>query len=324
MFSNAKLRLLMTLVGFERLGAEDIPGASWVVPSALGSKDLQDTKSAIERCFEKPAVDNERDPRDLLRRKGNDDVTGSYGLTADINFGSESEGEEVPDGPLFPPNPRSKSNALDELKKKRKKKQKNDDREPLDDETLEERRFKRQENALARQAKIKSELYIHASDDESDEEGDEEFFRLEEQRRKDQAARIKKALLLGAIEDSSGKASKKKAGQKRKSGQSSEKADDQKRQRPSPPVESDDDNEEDDDILMIGVERSAPRRSFNYEDDEDIDLDDDLAFSRDRQKSASAAGSSHPDGDHDEDEEPVAAPSRRRMRAGFVVESDSE
>lgn len=318
----------MALVGFERLGVEDVPGASWVVPATLGSKDLRDTKSAIDRCLEKPVADgDESDPRDLLRRKDNDDVRGeSYRLTGDVNFGSDSEGEEVPDGPLFAPNPRSKSNALDRLKEKRKRKQKNDEREPLDDETLEERRLKRQENALARHAKIKSELYIHASDDETDEENDEEFFRLEEQRRKDQAIRIKKALLLGAAEDASGKSGK-KGGQKRKITQSSGNTDEAKRRRPSPPAESAEE-EEDDDILMIGVERSQPTRQSNNEDDEDdLDVDDDLAFSRDRQKSSSRSAHSEsrkPGGDQDEDDEPVTAPSRRRMRAGFVIESDSE
>ena len=332
MFSNAKLRLLMVLVGFERLGVEDVPGASWVVPSALGSKTLRDTKSVIDNCLEKPfADDNERDPRNLLRRKDNGDMyEGSQRALADVDFGSDSEGGEVPDGPLFPPNPRSKSNALDDLKKKRKKKQKDDNREPLDDEVIEARRLKRHKSALDRQAKIRSELYIHASDDETDEEADEEFFRLEEQRRKDQAVRIKKALLLGAVEDPDNQTGKKKAGQKRKSGQSSGNTDEPKRRRPSPQAESDDD-----DIIMTGVDRPLSRGSPNKEYDgasqseDDLDLDDDLAFSRDRRKPASPIHSTHSnganaEGDHDEDDEPVIAPSRRRMRGGFVVESDSE
>lgn len=317
----------MVLVGFERLGVEDVPGASWVVPSALGSKALRYIKSVIDNCLEKPfAEDNERDPRDLLRRKDIGDVyEEGHRALADVNFGSDSEGEEVPDGPLFPPNPRSKSNALNDLKKKRKQKQKEDNREPLDDEIIEERRLNRQKNALARQAKIRSELYIHASDDETDEEGDEEFFRLEEQRRKDQAVRIKKALLLGAMEDPENQTGRKKSGQKRKTVQSAGNADERKRRRPSPQAESDDD----DDILMTGVDRPLSRESPNHEQDDDSDLDDDFAFSRDRQKSASPNHSIHSsganaDGNQDEDEEPVTAPSRRRMRAGFVVDSDSE
>lgn len=317
----------MTLVGFERLGMEDVPGASWVVPSAMKSKNLRDIKSTIDRCLDKPvAGDDEQDPRELLRRVGND-TRDNYGPTGDVDFGSESEGEDtVPDELLFPPNPRSKSNALDELKKSRKKR--GNEHSPLDDETLEQRRLTREENAQARNAKIKSDLYIRASDEESNADDDEEFFRLEEERRKDQAERIKKALMLGRVEEDN-----KPYRRKRKSGQKNSAAE-RKRQRQSPPsAES-----EDDDILMTGV-RTPPRRpeSSPHGDNEDtpptpveddLVLDDDLAFSRDRQKEAPGSEDQGPGsdaakatGDADE-EEPVTT--RRPTRGGFVIESDSE
>lgn len=309
MFSNGKLRLLMTLVGFERLGMEDVPGASWVVPSAMKSKDLRDTKAIIDQSLEKAATgDDERDPRDLLRRV--DDGDASHRAAGDVDFGSESEGEDtVPDGLLFPPNPRSKSNALDELKKKRKKKR-DDGHEPLNDETLEKRRRTREENAQSRQAKIKSDLYIHESDEESDDEANEEFFRLEEQRRKEQSERIRKALLLGRADDGN------KPDRRKRKSEPKNSAAERKRQRQSPPEASDD---SDDDILMTGV-RSPRRPASSHGDneetpDDDLDVDDDLTFSRDRQKEQS------PGGAEDEDEEPIAP---RRIRSGFVVESDSE
>lgn len=256
-----------------------------------------------------------------------------------IQFGDESEGEdEVPDGPLFPPNPRSKSNALSELKNKRKKKQNQDgEKEPLDEETLEEQRQVRLENAQARQRKIKSNLFIQASDEDSDD--DEEFFRLEEQRGKEQAERIKQALLIG---NPSGKPGKKKGGRKRKSDESRVQS---KRQR-GPPKGVDDGNsdKDGDDMLMMGVGDGSPSSQKGVSDDEDtrpmpveddLDLDDDLAFSRDREKELSPAN--HDDtsaprtadavagDDAEEDEDvPPTAPGRRRMRAGFVIESDSE
>lgn len=331
MFANAKLRLLMTVVGFERLGVEDVPGASWVVPSAMTAKDLHEIVSEVNKALVSP-VSEENDPREQLRRKPTGSARDSLTLQSNVNvnFGSESEGEdEVADGFLFPPNPRSKSNALEELKKKRKKKRKSDaEKEPLDDEILEERRQARLTNTLARQAKIKSDLFIHASDEESDEDADKEFFRLEEERRKKQAENVKKAMLTGETETAQGK---KKASRKRKSDTGAAEA---KRARRKS-AESDANSDEDNDILMADLDGQSPRSQQEVstshgavdEDtpltsaEDDLYFDDDLAFSRD--KLHTAATEAPMDVDDDEEDTPVV-PSRRRMRGGFVLESDSE
>lgn len=321
----------MTVVGFERLGVEDVPGASWVVPSAMTANDLHEIISEVNKALVSP-VSEENDPREQLRRKPTGSARDSLTLQSNINvnFGSESEGEdEVPDGFLFPPNPRSKSNALEELKKKRKKKRKSDaEKETLDDEILEERRQARLTNTLARQAKIKSDLFIHASDEESDEDADKEFFRLEEERRKKQAENVKKAMLTGEIETAQGK---KKASRKRKSDTGAAEA---KRARRKS-AESDADSDGDDDILMADLDGQSPRSQQEAstshgamdEDtpltsaEDDLYFDDDLAFSRD--KPQPAAAETPMDVDDDEEDTPVV-PSRRRMRGGFVLESDSE
>lgn len=328
MFANAKLRLLMSSVGFERLGVEDVPGASWVVPAALTSDDLREKVSPINKALLNPVSEgSEEDPRQLLRRRetGSARQSGVHG-PLDVNFGSDSEGEDtVPDGPLFPPNPRSKLNALDELKKKRKKKRKDDtEKEPLDDETLNARRDERLSNALARQAKIKSDLFIHASDEESDEEADKVFFRLEEERRLKQAEDVKRAQLTGTLE----KASKggKSSVRKRKSdlGIASNAAEPKRRRRG--PGSDDGDG----DILMAehspGSQQLSTTHDAQADEDtpltsaeDDFNFDDDLVINRDRQPKAVAA---EDDADGDEEDTPVA---RRRMRGGFVLdESDSE
>jgi replication fork protection complex subunit Tof1/Swi1 len=355
MFSNAKLRLLMTLVRFERLGMEDVPGASWIVPSSLASQDLRHTRSIIEQCLAEPVTENSgRDLSQLIRRKlGNNTRQGRDEQTADVDFGSDSEGDDnVPDGPLFPPNPRSRANALEQLKKQRKKRRKEaggEEEEEPDEQDLEERRRARLENALARQAKIKSDLYIHASDEETDEEADQEFFRLEEQRRKEQAERIRKALLHGVVEEVSDKPRKKGNGRKRTSDQHiASTADTQsKRRRRQQRTEGLDDN---DDLVMTGTEARSPdstglgspslQGANDVEDipvtseEDELDFDDDLAFSRNRNRDQVPSAENDdreteppaPDTvDEDDDEAaPVAAPPRRRMRAGFVIESDSE
>lgn len=355
MFQNAKLRLLMTLIGFERLGVEDVPGASWVVPSSLTAKALQDIRDVIEKSRNNPMEEvNGSDPRHQLRRKaGGETRAESYGAM-DVDFGADSEGEDdIPDGPLFPPNIRSKSNALEELKqRRRKRRQSNEEPEPLDDETIEERRRTRMANALARQAKIKSDLYIHASDEESDEEADEEFFRLEEERRKAQAKRIRKALLTGIVEDPAQTTTTKKKGGKRMSTDGEQEASNGGRKRPRPSIfgGGSDNGDSDDDILMTVAEQSprAPRAGSASNEgidnetpltsaEDEMDFDDDLAFSKERRshtaaeeapstkaQTATINTADGDSGDDDEEDAPIVAPSRRQIRGGFVVDSDSD
>ncbi|KAL4994785.1 topoisomerase 1-associated factor 1 [Aspergillus recurvatus] len=345
MFQNAKLRLLMTLLKFDRLGQENVEGISWIIPSGLKSDELRESKAVIDKALVIGNTD-ERDPNDLLRKKyGHESRGGISDQALDVDFGSDSEGEDViPDGPLFPANPRSKSSALNDLKKMRKKRKDKGEKESVDEETLEERRQARLENTRSRLAKIKSDLYVHASDEESDDEADREFFRLEEERRKEQSERIKKALLLGRIEDARKNARQKK--REKRSNESNTAGEEEasgKRRRRSRETSTE---LEDDDILMDDAEMpprasSAESRSNDTDGvdkvsaaaEDELYFDDDLAFGRDREDNESNVGrdgvdessSGKNEGDNEEAEDvPLAVPGRRRMRAGFVVESDSE
>ncbi|KAL4877290.1 timeless protein-domain-containing protein [Aspergillus karnatakaensis] len=341
MLLNAKLRLLMTLIQFERLGQENVEGSSWIIPSNLNSTELRESKATIDKALVIGNID-ERDPDGLLRRKyGNEPRRATEQTTLDVKFGSDSEGEDtVPDGPLFPPNPRSKSNVLDELKKKRKKK---GEKYPVDEGTLEERRLARLENTRSRLAKIKSDLYVHASDEESDDEADEEFFRLEEERRKEQSERIKKALLTGRTEELLGTTKKKRGKRSSDAAAEEEQEVSGKRQRQSRQATT---NLDDGDVLMGNTgtlsRASSVASSANDETgvekdstEDELYFDDDLAFNRDREKDnqpnlhsesrdAPSPQQSKAADEDDEEDVPVAVPSRRRMRAGFVVDSDSE
>ncbi|KAJ5734247.1 hypothetical protein N7493_003033 [Penicillium malachiteum] len=339
MFANAKLRLLMGLVGFERLGVEDVPGASWVIPPTLKADDLRETISNLNHTLVNPIPEgSDEDPRTMLRRKDTGSGRNSGVHEAlDVNFGSESEGEDtVPDGIMFPPNPRSKSNALDELKKKRKKKKTratSGEPEPVDDETLEAHRQARLANALARQQKIKSELFIHPSDEESDEEADREFFRLEEERRKAQAENIKNAMMTGIVAKSTAKGKKKASVRKRKSDEGISAAGKSKRRRrESASAESDADSDSDGDVAMMDMDAASPQSqqavstSHGAQDNEDtpltsaeddMDFDEDFAFGGNRPKPSAPAN----DSDAEEDTRVVSS---RRMRGGFVIDSDSE
>ncbi|KAE8146073.1 topoisomerase 1-associated factor 1 [Aspergillus avenaceus] len=338
MFSNAKLRLLMALVKFERLGMEDVPGASWVVPSSQSSKDLRVTKSTIDRCLDNPYKGAfERNPHQMIRRKYDTEDKGhTHQTSLDVKFGSDSEGEEVPDGQFFPPNPRPQANALNGSKKKRTKRKDDlddDENEQVDEAVLEARREARLENTRARLAKIKSDLYVHSSDDESDDEVDREFFDLEEKRRKEQAARIRKALLTGIVEEIGNKANT-KSDRKRQNDPNGTRGSAmqnkrQRRRRATKEVEVNDEN------MKRKFSASSSSRGGaqgdqdtspgdDDDDDDDLGVDDSLAFRRDRE---SGDGDDMELDDPTETEAKEAAPAvavPRRVRAGFVIDSDSE
>ena len=70
MFKDNKLRLLMTLVGFIRLGATDDPDASWIIPSSLTSAELLEAISLIRKFeFDPPIYEDGKAPEDLVRSK---------------------------------------------------------------------------------------------------------------------------------------------------------------------------------------------------------------------------------------------------------------
>ncbi|KAI5307643.1 Topoisomerase 1-associated factor 1, partial [Ascosphaera atra] len=197
MIKNGHFRLLLSLVGMDRITSDEEEDAPWIIPSSLGSANLDESLQAIQKYLQEPMNEvNGRDPREQLRRKKKDARDGpTYDPSYHIDFGDQSEGvDDIDDEILFPANPRSRSNKSAQNKPSRRKRR--DAGIELSDEAAEQRRLKRQAAALERQRRIKSDLYIHASDEDSDSEADEEFFAREEARRKQQAANVKRAALF--------------------------------------------------------------------------------------------------------------------------------
>ncbi len=217
MFKDNKLRLLMTLAGFERLGADDEPGVSWIIPSAIAARELHETHDAIQKHRNNPVMHyGQEDPmsaEQMLRRKPSRRAA----------YDDDSEGDDiVADGEedfLFPggggpTNTNRKSAALDELKQTRRKRRHSDNEDGLDDEIREARRKARLEADLEKRRKIKSAEFVIDSDGE-DEEGDLMFFRKEDERRKAHAAKVLEALSVGRVEG--GKDGSDRGNKKRKS-----------------------------------------------------------------------------------------------------------
>lgn len=351
MFRSGRLRLLLTLAGLGIFGREDVLGAQWSIPSSIPSQSLEETHRMIQQHCNSPIAETEEsDPRDLIRRQP---TARSDQEPADTNyrvdFGNDSEGEDGDiDSALFPPNIRSRSGAIDELRRKRNKRGKQGDEEESgpDEETLEARRQARQDNALARQRKIKSDLYIHASDEDTDEEGDNDFFAREEQRRKEQAQRVRQALLTGVYEEPGTNKRKKRPPGK---GKNREPPNGKGNKRRKSDMSLDSDKE--DEPMMDQDPSNSESMSITHEtpptSTEDATVNDgfremspDAPFSWSKTPTnigmegfpsipeASNEGreeaKNDDDDDGDEDDGPAIPMRRPRVMAGFVIDSDSD
>lgn len=208
MFKEARLRLLMTLSGMERLGIEDEPNATWIVPSSRTSAELRHTHETIEQHRKNPIFEYGDEDRlsaeELLHRKLTDrakkveydDDSDDDGRASDSD--ADNDFLHPFSGPVDRPNAHHK--ALDALKAKRRKRRHShpvDDE--LDDETIEARRQARHRADLEKARKVKSTEFVRDSDDDSDEERDRAFFAKEELRRKGQGERIREAFAAGRV-----------------------------------------------------------------------------------------------------------------------------
>ena len=205
MFKDNKLRLLMTLAGFERIGSDDDPDCTWIVPSQLTSAQLQETFDMIQKSRNDPIAQyGTEDPvpvEEMLRRK--------TVIRPRAEFDDDSEGDGLAtDGEeelLFPaggPTNR-RSDALAELKKKRRKRRADNTSDvEVDDEARDVKRKARALAELEKRRKLKSDVLVHDSDDEDDEERDREFFAREAERRKGQSLKVLEALKSAEGDDS--------------------------------------------------------------------------------------------------------------------------
>ncbi len=344
MFKDNKLRLLMTLVGFERLGMDDEPDTTWIVPSSLSSKELAESAEVVERHKVSPELeygdeDNPVAPQDLLRRKALVRPRVEYDDDSGDDDAASNEEEDF----LFPaggPTVR-KSHALEDLKKRRRRKVKGNDTETsLDEETREARRKAREDTNLEKKKKIKSDLFVHDSDEDEDEERDRDFFAQEEERRKGQSMRVLEALRSGKMEREEDSGPKSGRSQKRKiAGDEVARG---KRMKSSPLL-----LDSDDDVLVISGGSSSPMHKGILESTEDEAAETPLSSPHMQSFSEDGLDNSRPNsadlakqppakarlsdpvlqdavGDDSDEDAPVTKPKRSRARAGFIIDSDSD
>ncbi len=330
MFRDNKLRLLMTLVGFERIGLDDVD-ASWVIPSSSSSSDLSDALEELRQAESNPpSFDDGKHAEDLVRRK-------LLPRTRHTAFDEDSDGDNDEEF-LFPAGgpTMNKADALQSLKKKRRSRRtvEDDGTDTLDEAAREARAVARAQADLERRRKIKSDLFIHDSDDEDNEERDEAFFQAEAMRREKQGREVLKALSQAPAADTAGRKRKGKAG--------SDSASKKMRAVDTGDV-----------AMMIDSDPGSPEHedepASSTEDDDDLGSEDAdtpstpptllqssqgelTARARSLSVGSQRAGATgyeslfggHDDDDDEEDDVPIAKPARNRVRAGFIIESDSD
>ncbi|QIW95157.1 hypothetical protein AMS68_000675 [Peltaster fructicola] len=194
LFKDKHLRLLMSTIGFDRLGIAEDVDAQWFVPSSLSVDQLKASLEQVQKAeFDPPSFDDGKSALDMIRNKTtilprtSDDAPGF--IEDDSEIGSNDEA-------MFPPNMREKRKRTAdgaEPKKRRRLTKRDDEDESLSD--IERRAELRRQREREKSAKIKSKLFITESDEESDAEADAEFFRLEEERRQKMRGVISNALL---------------------------------------------------------------------------------------------------------------------------------
>ncbi|KAE8444418.1 hypothetical protein EG329_000618 [Mollisiaceae sp. DMI_Dod_QoI] len=350
LFKNGHLRLLMKLVGLRRIGEEDDPEASWSIPSSLTADQLKEALDLIKKSeFSPPTFDDGQEAGDFIRRKSAGNAARKKAVFDDEDDGIDNDDEEEFLFPAGGPTAMKKSEALKALKSRRRRRKEGseDEGSSLTDEQLQARAEARRQRELEKHRKIKSDLYVHDSDEEGDEERDRIFFEQEEKIRERTKITIMKELLgVGKDKESSNKTK----GKKRQSNAisvDSEEEDDlpitERRKRQASAISDGSDEE------GLGTERSSSVAHDDglVESDEEA-TDTPLSSPHPRtstSKRRKVSGDEEPaspevpapkhtaksnamvlDDDEDEDEDvaPVSRPARQRIRAGFIVDSSDE
>lgn len=269
MFKNGHLRLLMKLVGIERLAPtlDETPESTWVISSGITAEQLRESLDLVNKAeFSPPVFEDNQSAEDQLRRK----TAPRKRVVYDDDDDGLIDDEE---GPLFPmggPTARKVIDGDKAPKKTRRRRRKGtDELDEVDDEALNEKARKRRERELAKARKIKSELYVHPSDDETDNEWNEEFMAREEVKyqkiQQDLSSTLNRLLAESGDEGAGGDASQRP--------QNKTKAPARSRKRKSEVItlESDDESAEDTPGSSVAKSRKRTKKVTARKDSSDDD-----------------------------------------------------
>ena len=303
LFKDKHLRLLLTTLGVQRLGTAEDTEASWIVPPEVSAENLRALIKGVKDAeFDPPTFEEGKGPGDLVRNRSAGNKAEKKRGAADFDDGDDEDGSggDIDDALLFPPNLREHGGG-DALRpaKRRRLTARNKGRE-LTEEEVAEREAAKARREREKSGKIKSALFVTASDDESDDERDAVFFRMEEERRVKTAGVIRREML--ADRGGQGKGAKRKSvvgkRKKRKARESEDESGGSAEETATSPMMGM--GGADDMELDSDVDEPPRRRTFvpGDLDDSDSDAPDDAAVERVERDAE----------DEDEDETPSTSP----------------
>jgi replication fork protection complex subunit Tof1/Swi1 len=337
MFKDNKLRLLMNLVGFSRLGEAHDPDATWIVPSSLTSSQLQEAIDLIRKYeFAPPTYEGDKGPEDLLRSK----ASAARRSARRVDFDDDDDGvdneSDKDQGVYGYDEPTAR--APDGERKKLKRRKRASTPVELDDEEKDRRAEARRKREIEKQKKaFKSIDIIQDSDD--DEKADAAFFAREEALRQATSKAFREGRVFDKLSLDSTTPTQSK---KRKAEDAASKGKRRKtppKRKPQPFADSDDESDENK-VDAVSISSAAGGAVEEASEDEatdtplssqhavTIEVDGDTPvkpLASSIVKSQDVAMDVADDDDDDDDDVPVVRrPMVRNTRAGFIIDSDSE
>lgn len=185
MFKDAVLRFLLKLVGCEPVDANETPETRWLIPSRHSSQTLYENLALLQKYANDPPIFHDMAAADLLKRK----LLPSTARTRRPVLSSDSSGsdDDTAAAQFEPGGPTNSHGPLPHKKGGKRKRrlvvEAEAENEELNALALEKQQ-KREEAERLKLAKIKSDKFVHDSDEESDEERDTEFYAREREIRR--------------------------------------------------------------------------------------------------------------------------------------------
>jgi replication fork protection complex subunit Tof1/Swi1 len=337
MFKDNKLRLLMTLVGFSRVGEAHDPNATWIIPSTFTSTDLEFAIDLLRKYeFDPPTYEDGKGPEDLIRNK----ASAARRSTRRVDFDDDDEETEniVEEDHGEYRAGKATERKPDGERKKLKRRQRVGTPVELDDEEKDRRAEARRKKELEKFAKQKSTEFVHDSDEEDDDDKDMEFFRREEALRTEIMKAFGKSLTSGSTETATSK--------KRKAEDSTFRTKRRKtppKRKAQPFADSDDSDEDVQDAATPSSRApSLSARDMIHDESEVEDEATDTPLSSQHANGVhesdedTTTGATAPtttksqdvvmaeDDDEEDEATPVARRPMARKRGAFIVDSDSE
>ncbi len=208
---------MLSVLSLQRLGEEEDPSASWIIPSSISSTSIRHSLILIQEAITSPPDLPEGKPAEtfLISKAVVTRASARRAAFDDENEDGDLSSSEDDFFPAGGPTTRDPDRAdVPAPRRRRLRRAKESDSEGELDAEAEAARLKRAEARrraeTEKRRKIKSDLYVRDSDDEDDEERDREFFQMEEERRLGTARNIAVALGKRKALDEGSKSKKKK------------------------------------------------------------------------------------------------------------------